>query len=57
LCPIRVPELAALKDAGERAKPLVECGSAGRNHAALMRDAYGWLRGRTAAVMGAGAVA
>lgn len=57
LCPIRVPELASLKDAGERAKPLAELGTQGRNHAALMRDAYGWLRERTAAVMGAGAVA
>jgi cellulose biosynthesis protein BcsQ len=56
LCPVMVPELASLKDAGERARPLVECGTQGRNHAALIRDAYGWLRERTAAVMGAGAV-
>ncbi|MFC3236916.1 ParA family protein [Streptomyces nitrosporeus] len=46
ICPTRFPELAVMKTATEKALPLAECGSQGRDMAALFRDAYTWLRKR-----------
>lgn len=47
VCPVRLPELVAMKNASEHAAPLREAGSAGRNMAALARDVFGWMLART----------
>ncbi|MEU0705377.1 ParA family protein [Streptomyces bacillaris] len=44
ICPTKFPELAAMKTAAENALPLTECGSQGRDLAALFRDTYTWTR-------------
>ncbi|RPK77819.1 ParA family protein [Streptomyces sp. ADI98-10] len=46
ICPTRFPELAAMKTSAEKALPLAECGSQGRDMAALFRDTHTWLRNR-----------
>lgn len=46
VCPIRIPELAVVKDMSEFAKPLSDCGSQGRTMASLYRDVYAWMRNR-----------
>jgi chromosome partitioning protein len=47
VCPVRLPELVAIKNASEHAAPLRELGSGGRDMAALARDMYAWMRQRT----------
>ncbi len=46
ICPTRFPEIAAIKKSTEKALPLMECGSQGRDMAALFRDTYAWTRKR-----------
>ncbi|MEU9497016.1 ParA family protein [Streptomyces sp. NPDC048215] len=46
ICPTRFPELAVMKTATEKALPLTECGSQGRDMASLFRDTYAWTRKR-----------
>jgi chromosome partitioning protein len=54
-CPVRIPELAAFKDASELATPLAEgSNSKSRDMASLMRDVYRWVRERSDVVMAAG---
>jgi chromosome partitioning protein len=54
VCPIRFPELVALKNGSELAKPMAEVDD-GRAMATLARDAYTWLKKRTGALMGVAA--
>lgn len=52
VCPVRIPELAVVKNMSEFAKPLSECGSQGRDMASLYRDVYAWMRSRVSALTG-----
>lgn len=55
VCPIRLPELMALKTSTELAVPLAESGADGRKMAALARDVYAWQRNRSDVLMGGAA--
>ncbi|MFI9082141.1 ParA family protein [Streptomyces sioyaensis] len=46
VCPVKIPESAALKFMSENARPIAENGSQGRDMAALFRDVYTWTRTR-----------
>ncbi|MBK3636728.1 ParA family protein [Streptomyces sp. MBT97] len=46
VCPVKIPEIAVLKDMSEYARPIAESGSQGRNMASLLRDVYEWTRTR-----------
>lgn len=52
VCPVRFPELVALKNGSELAKPMAEVDD-GRAMATLAGDAYTWLRKRSDSLMGA----
>lgn len=54
VCPVRFPELVALKNGSELAKPMAEVDD-GRAMATLARDAYTWLRTRSGKLMGVAA--
>lgn len=54
VCPVRFPELVALKNGSELAKPMAEVED-GRAMVTLARDAYSWLRKRSDALMGVAA--
>jgi chromosome partitioning protein len=55
VCPIRLPELVALKNSTEEARPLAELGTQGLNMAALARDIFQWQFDRSRVLMGAAA--
>lgn len=52
VCPVRMPELVALKNASEAAAPLSEFGSQGRDMASLARKMYEWMNDRSRQLMG-----
>jgi chromosome partitioning protein len=51
VCPTRLPELVAMKNMAELAKPLEQCDAQGRAMAPLFRDVYQWSRQRIDIVM------
>jgi chromosome partitioning protein len=54
VCTVKFPELVALKDGSEFAKPMAEVDN-GRAMVTLASDAYTWMRKRSDALMGAAA--
>lgn len=46
VCPVRIPETSGLKYMAEKARPIGENGTEGRNMASLFRDVYAWTRSR-----------
>jgi chromosome partitioning protein len=52
VCPVRFPELVALKNGSELAKPMAEV-DGGRSMTTLARDTYRWMRERSDKLMGA----
>ncbi|GAA1590736.1 ParA family protein [Actinomadura kijaniata] len=55
VCPVRFPELVALKNGSEFAQPMSELGTEGRAMATLGADAYAWMTTRGQMLMGAAA--
>lgn len=55
VCPTRLPELVALKNGSEYAKPMSELGNDGRAMAALGAETYAWMRKRSDMLIGASA--